>query len=104
MLVVTGSGDREPRCVLRAAGAGAPARAADAAFQVAGVGGAQLAAWTDDRLAAHAAVVLLSTRGLERRGRELLAGYVQRGGGMLLAAGPDVDGDVVGDVLGAGRR
>jgi len=47
-----------------------------------------------------AAVVLLSTRGLERRGREALADYVRRGGGVLIAAGPDIDGDVVADVLG----
>jgi hypothetical protein len=47
-------------------------------------------------------VFLLSTRGLERRGRELLAAYTQHGGGLFIAAGPDVDGDVVGDVLGAG--
>ena len=63
---------------------------------------AQLASWTEDRLRPHAAVLLLSTRGLERRGRELLAAYAQHGGGIFIAAGPDVDGDVVGDVLGAG--
>ena len=45
--------------------------------------------WT--RLSPFAAVLLLSTRGLERHGRELLAGYAQRGGGMLVAAGPDVE-------------
>jgi hypothetical protein len=47
-------------------------------------------------------VLLLSTRGLERHGRESLAAYAQHGGGIFIAAGPDVDGDVVGDVLGAG--
>ena len=35
-----------------------------------------------------------STRGLERRGRELLAAYVQHGGWPFIAAGPEVDGDV----------
>ncbi len=101
VLVVTGSGDlgREAFYVQHALTAGT---AANAAFQVASVGGAPLAAWTDDRLAAHAAVLLLSTRGLERRGRELLSSYAQSGGGIFIAAGPDVDGDVVGDVLGAG--
>ena len=52
-------------------------------FRCTGVGGAQLSAWSEDRLAPHAAVLLLSTRGLERRGRELLASYARNGGGML---------------------
>ena len=46
-----------------------------------GVGGTQLSAWIERRLDVHAAVVLLSTRGLEQRGRELLAEYVRSGGG-----------------------
>src|SRR5204863_7638014 len=53
-----------------------------------------------DRLSTHAAVLLLSTRGLERRGREQLAAYVRAGGGLLIAAGPEVDGDVATDLLG----
>lgn len=101
VLVVTGSGelDRDAFYVQHALAAG---RASDVAFHVASVGAAQLAGWSDDRLAPHAAVLLLSTRGLERHGRELLAAYAQRGGGILIAAGPDLDGDVAGDVLGAG--
>ncbi|HEV8209041.1 MAG TPA: VWA domain-containing protein [Vicinamibacterales bacterium] len=101
VLVVTGSGDvnRDAFYVQHALAAGTRA---DAAFQIAGVAAAQLASWTEERLAPHAAVLLLSTRGLERRGRELLAGYVQHGGGLFIAAGPEVDGEVVGDVLGAG--
>jgi hypothetical protein len=101
VLVVTGSGDanREAFYVQHALAAGTTA---DAAFQIANAGGAELAAWTEDRLTPNAAVLLLSTRGLERRGRELLAAYAQHGGGLFIAAGPDVDGDVVGDVLGAG--
>jgi hypothetical protein len=71
---------------------------------VAGVSAAKLSAWTADQLARHAVVLLLSTRGLEPRGRETLASYVAAGGGLLVAAGPDVDGDVVADVLGAGAR
>ena len=101
VLLVSGSGDpnRDAFYVLHALAAGT---AADAAFQVGGVAGAQLAAWTDDRVAPYAAVFLLSTRGLERHGRELLAAYAQHGGGVFIAAGPEVDGDVLGDILGAG--
>jgi hypothetical protein len=101
VLLVTGSGDsgREAFYVQHALTAGTPA---DAAFAVVSAGAAQLTTWTDDRLASQAAVLLLSTRGLERRGRELLASYTQGGGGLFIAAGPDVDGDVVGDVLGTG--
>ena len=100
VLLVSGSGDanRDAFYVQHALAAGT----ADAAFQVAGVAGAQLAAWPDDRVAPYAAVFLLSTRGLERHGRELLAGYAQHGGGIFIAAGPEVDGDLVGDILGAG--
>ncbi|HKB09932.1 MAG TPA: BatA domain-containing protein [Vicinamibacterales bacterium] len=101
VLVVTGSGDmtREAFYVQHALAAGT---AGNAAFQVTGVSGAQLSSLSDDRLAPHAAVFLLSTRGLERRGRELLSAYARTGGGLLIAAGADVDGDIVADVLGSG--
>jgi hypothetical protein len=101
VLVISGSGDlgRDAFYVQHALAAGTPAAAA---FQVTGAGGAQLSAWSEDRLASHAAVVLLSTRGLERRGRELLGAYTRNGGGMLVAAGADVDGSIIADVLGAG--
>jgi hypothetical protein len=101
VLVVTGSGDLN-RDAFYLQHALAVRTGGDSAFQVAGVGGADLAGWTADRLRPHAAVLLVSTRGLERRGREALAAYAQQGGGIFIAAGPDVDGDVVGDVLGAG--
>jgi hypothetical protein len=101
VLVVSGSGDlgRDAFYVQHALAAGTPAAAA---FQVIGVGGTQLSAWSEDRLASQAAVVLLSTRGLERRGRELLGSYTRNGGGMLVAAGAEVDGSIIADVLGAG--
>ena len=74
------------------------------AFRCAGVAAGQLGSWTSAQTASFASVLLLSTRGLERRGRELLASYVAAGGGMLIAVGQDVDGDVVGDVLGAASK
>jgi aerotolerance regulator-like protein/VWA domain-containing protein len=100
LLVVSGSGDlsREGFYVRHALATGAtPA----GGYQVTSVSGAQLSGLTDDRLAPHAAVILLSTRSLERRGREMLAAYAKNGGGVLVAAGPDVDGDVVADVFGS---
>ncbi len=48
-----------------------------------------------DGLAGYCAVVLLSTRGLERRARESLAAFVRSGGGLLIAASPDVDAVVL---------
>src|SRR5438046_3028697 len=74
------------------------ALAAGGTYQVVGVSGAQLG----NRLTSPAAVVLLSTRGLERRGREALAAYTQRGGGVLIAAGPDIDGEGGAGVPGGG--
>jgi hypothetical protein len=101
VLVVSTSGDlnRDAFYVQHALAAGAPG---NAAFQVQGVGGTQLSTWSEERLAGQAAVFLLSTRGLERRGRELLASYARGGGGILVAASPDLDGSIVADVLGAG--
>jgi hypothetical protein len=47
-----------------------------------------------------AAVVLLSTRGLDARGRAALGAYLRTGGGLVVAAGEDVDGDVMSELLG----
>ncbi|HEY1913237.1 MAG TPA: BatA domain-containing protein [Vicinamibacterales bacterium] len=100
VLVVTGSGDLG-REAFYARHALSVAASANRALQVVGVAGADLSSWTDARITAQAAVLLLSTRGLEHRARELLASYVNGGGGLFVAAGPDVDGDIVGDVLGS---
>jgi hypothetical protein len=75
------------------------ALAAGGGYQVVGVSGAQLAS-TGSAIGSPAAVLILSTRGLERHGREALASYVRSGGGMLIAAGPDIDGEVIADVIG----
>ena len=71
---------------------------------VSGISGSQLGTWSDGRIGSYTAVLLLSTRGLDRRGRDLLTSYVTAGGGLLVAAGPDVDGDVAADVLGTSAR
>ncbi len=69
-------------------------------FEVAGVSGEGLAGQDQARLDRAAAVILLSTRGLEPRGRARLAAYVRSGGGVMVAAGPDVDADVLAGALG----
>jgi hypothetical protein len=50
---------------------------------------------------AYAAVMLLGTGGLGAPGRAALRSFVERGGGMLVAAGSDVDPTAVGDLVGA---
>jgi hypothetical protein len=100
VLVVTASGDldKDAWYVRQALVAGAAGRSGD----VTGVAAAQLGAWSGDQISRFATVVVLSSRGLERRARERLASYVSNGGGLMIAAGPDVDGDVISDVLGGG--
>lgn len=102
VLVVSGSGDLSRdafylQAALQANAAGATT------YDVVGVSGSELASWTSARLRSVAAVVFVSTRGLERRARELVAQYVNAGGGIIVAAGADIDGEVIGDVLGGTR-
>ncbi|MGE3955671.1 MAG: BatA domain-containing protein [Vicinamibacterales bacterium] len=73
------------------------------AYAVEAAAAGELAGWDQPRLDRHTAVVLVSTRALEHHGRELLRDYLARGGGMIVAAGPDVDGDVLQEVLGGPR-
>ncbi len=99
VLVITGSGalSREAFYLQHALEAG---DAEGQSYVVSSISGGQLSTASDPGLDGNAAVVLASTRGLERRGREMLAAYVRSGGGLFIAAGPDVDGDVAADVLG----
>jgi hypothetical protein len=101
VLLVTGSGDagRDAFYVQQALAAGGPA---GNGYEVSSIGAAALSSTDSDSLSQHPAVMLLSTRGLDRRGREVLASYARNGGGLFIAAGPDVDGDVIADVLGQG--
>ncbi len=46
---------------------------------------------TADQLRKHAAIVLLSTRGMERRAREAIAAFVRAGGGLFVAGSPEVE-------------
>lgn len=98
ILLVTSLGDL-PREAFYAQSALEAAGADGASFDVAGVSGERLSGWDAATLARHAVVVLLSTRGLNQRGRELVAAFVNGGGGLLVAAGPDVDPDVAAGAL-----
>lgn len=71
-----------------------------AAFDVAGASGAQVSGWDAATLTRHVAIVVTSTRGLDQRGRELIADYVRQGGGVLIAASPDVDAQVAAGAIG----
>ncbi|HEY6361942.1 MAG TPA: BatA domain-containing protein [Vicinamibacterales bacterium] len=60
-------------------------------FRFRAVGGPAFSDMKPEELDAVRVVAILGTRGLEQRGRELLAGYVRAGGGLLVTAGPDID-------------
>ena len=47
-------------------------------------------------LSGYAAVVVLSTRGLEREARDAIGAFVRSGGGVLVAASPEVEPGVLG--------
>lgn len=67
---------------------------------VEGVSGAALAGWNEARLDGAAAIVLLSTRGLEHQARMLISEFVKKGRGAIVAVGPDIDGELLADALG----
>src|SRR5262245_2609517 len=99
ILIVTEKGDlsREGFYVHQALVAtGAESRG----YDVEGASGAELQKWDQARFDAHSAVILLSTRGLDHHGRALIADYVKKGGGVLIAAGAQVEGEVVQEALG----
>ena len=69
-------------------------------FDATVVDGRSLSTWTGEQISRQDALVLLGTRSLERRGRELVGGYLARGGSALLVLGPDVDPATLGELLG----
>src|SRR4030095_14765658 len=68
-------------------------------FDVKAVTGQTLSATTGAQLREQSAVVILSTHGLDRRAGEALRGYLRSGGGLLVAAAPDVDPAVLSTLL-----
>jgi hypothetical protein len=54
---------------------------------------------TTDDLTKYSAVVLLSTRALDRRGRDSIAAFVRAGGGLVIAGSPEVEATVVSAIF-----
>ncbi len=74
--------------------------AEEQAFDVRVLTGSEASAMSKEDAARYAAIVLLATRGLDRRGREMLGGFVRAGGGLLVAASADVEEPVLSAALG----
>jgi hypothetical protein len=53
-----------------------------------------------ESIARHRAVILLSTRGLDRAARDGIAAFVRAGGGLMIAASPDVEPSVATALFG----
>jgi hypothetical protein len=68
-------------------------------FEVRTVSGPALSAMSAADLAGHSVVALLSTHGLDRRAGEALRRYLRGGGGLFLAAAPDLDPAVLSVLL-----
>ncbi len=74
-----------------------------ARFDVHAVKAASLGTISEDELARYRAAILLGTQGLDVRGREALAAMVGRGRGLLVAAGPGIDADVLRSIFAGGE-
>jgi hypothetical protein len=72
----------------------------DQAFALTTIGVGDLSGLAAVGLADRDAVLLLGTRGLDRRGREVLETYVTRSGALLLVSGPDLDADAPARIFG----
>ena len=71
-----------------------------AAFQAQLVTPGQISGGRAESITRNRAVMLLSTRGLDRPAREAMAAFVREGGGLFIAASPDVDPEVVASMFG----
>jgi hypothetical protein len=68
-------------------------------FRFRSVSGPAFSDLTPEALADVHTVIILGTRGIDPRGRELLARYVHAGGGLLITAGPEVEPEVLRESL-----
>jgi hypothetical protein len=68
-------------------------------FEVRTMAGGAFAALPAADVREQSAIMLLSTHGLDRRAGDTLRGFVAAGGGLFVAAGPDVDAAVLSTLL-----
>lgn len=68
-------------------------------FAIRSVSGAAFSALTPAQLRDYAVVAVLATHGLDRRAGDSLRAHLQAGGGLFVAAGPDVDAAVLSTLL-----
>lgn len=73
---------------------------AEDGFDVKTVTSPDLSSMSADDRTRTAAIVLLSTRALTRQARDVVTEFVRQGGGLLVAASPDVDGSVLSSMFG----
>lgn len=99
VLILTSSGAPDSAFYLGRALAAADPEAAGGAFDTRPVSGAAFGAMAPEDLARYSALVVLSTRGLDRRGRDSMRALADRGGGVLVAGGPDVESSVLSTVF-----
>lgn len=103
VLVVTATGDLNREAFYIQQALAASGAADTVSYDAVGVAGANVGGWDQARLASFAAVFVVSTRGLDHRGRQLLVRHLQDGGGVFMAVDAGVDGEVIGELVGAGR-
>jgi Aerotolerance regulator N-terminal/von Willebrand factor type A domain len=96
VLVVGGDGERSGFYLTRAL----QAAGGDDGFEVRVVSGRSLSRMDAKEFSQNGAVLILSTRNLDRRAREMLVSFVRAGGGMLVAAAPDVEPSVLATAMG----
>jgi Aerotolerance regulator N-terminal/von Willebrand factor type A domain len=97
LIVASESSARQPAFYLARA---LETAAGEKGFAVDVLPGAVVSRSVVDSISKRSVVVLMSTRGLDRRAREALATYTRAGGGLWLAAAQDLEGSVVSTIFG----
>jgi len=97
LIVAPDAAARQPAFYLARALETAPG---ERGFVVEVLKGASISKMPADTLSESSVVVLMSTRGLDRRARGALAAYTRAGGGLWLAAAQDLEGSVVSTIFG----